>query len=1225
MKKIAGCLFLILLSLVAVMGAEAPKPNPVLHSLQMDTVGTGQRVHIRARKIVNGDTLEVYFYPVDSCMSLFPGGPGSTSPNFLYYVPCNSNDTIRIEDQSLDTAKYFINNDTTVVITIQGDTVTSYSQSGYVRWAPDSGISVVWIADTIGQPDLAGRISIEGMLALSLNGSNYDFDTTVTPTNGKAFIFDGTKFALQTPSGSGWNWTDSAGEPPFWVDSAKYASKADSARAIDTAFAALATRIRNLIGPFIDTTTLDTIQNAHKAVLADSALAVSPIKIGNFIDTTTLDTIENAHKATFADSARAIDTAFAALKTRILNLIGPFIDTTALDTLENAHKATFADSARAIDTGFAALKVRILNLVGPFIDTTLLDTIENAHKATRSDSTTKIDTTYSPFQTYVSNHGGTGPWVGTGDSIWWINATNDTLLLAFKRGTGQTGLKPNESGGQLFIDSVANIVGTTGFGIDNVNYVRMSPYFDGFDTYSATIYTASDTEKIIFHSAEDADGDSLVIQDGKIIQGTAAFDTLTPSFVKWPSISGDSSIYFIDAAGDSLMKIQVEGNPVGPVYTINITGTKTNTRIKFDSLYYIGFRKAAGGGEIANVNLFSGDGTYAINFDAAGKGLDFNNDTLKGIVALNYRGYWLPRSAGAQGNVLKLDTTGTRDSLYWDIDSTGTGTGNTFKLGVDSGDGSQAAYLINNDSVVIQGSTVVGITHNNQTVDTLTVRINANTVATSHIADNTIEPKDLEDGAVRSTGDVPTVGTTVADWTWVTSSYWIKADGTTPLTGNWTTGDFSIATVNKLTAETLWTGVLGTTNEAGVDLVIEADTVRPDGANSGWLGTTIQRFARVNSRSAIFDTAHADILSSNTEPSPLILESDTLRPDDDRVAVLGTQLFEWKRLNAGSADVDTLISDTLGNCNFTDGTVDSADLGSIYIDRDGGTPLSANWAAGDFDLTGLDKLTGDSIMPKADVSAGSRVGSPTARWQLGAFQAFSVDTARPPTTNTGYVGTTGLRFLGMNARAMTADTVYAVNQIIPTADLAADCGTSSLRWTNFYAAQGLFGTTANAGYVRMPWGSNPNTSGSGTGGMGVDTNSFGIEANFGNSIIALTPTYQQKFFVIPDSGVLARDTIQLWHFDSLLCPGTGTMIQLRMYSKVATTDTVFIMHWTQETTAGTETMVDTLGLSSASNFVSTSFNLSAMTRGSYLYAIPLAKTPGTGYTIEYIFRYNEGT
>ena len=50
----------------------------------------------------------------------------------------------------------------------------------------------------------------------------------------------------------------------------------------------------------------------------------------------------------FADSARAIDTAFAALKTRVLNLIGPFIDTTTLDTIQNAMKADTAIHAREI-------------------------------------------------------------------------------------------------------------------------------------------------------------------------------------------------------------------------------------------------------------------------------------------------------------------------------------------------------------------------------------------------------------------------------------------------------------------------------------------------------------------------------------------------------------------------------------------------------------------------------------------------------------------------------------------------------------------------------------------------------------------------------------------------------------------------------------------------------------------------------------------------------------
>jgi hypothetical protein len=110
--------------------------------------------------------------------------------------------------------------------------------------------------------------------------------------------------------------------------------------------------------------------------------------------------------ATFADSARAIDTAFAALKTRMLNLMGPFIDTTQLDTIKNAHHAVTADTATTAlaDANGASITAQYLPRVtfkdslaasvdphiGEFIDTTTLDTIQNAHKAVFADSATNI-------------------------------------------------------------------------------------------------------------------------------------------------------------------------------------------------------------------------------------------------------------------------------------------------------------------------------------------------------------------------------------------------------------------------------------------------------------------------------------------------------------------------------------------------------------------------------------------------------------------------------------------------------------------------------------------------------------------------------------------------------------------------------------------------------------------------------------------------------------------
>ena len=132
--------------------------------------------------------------------------------------------------------------------------------------------------------------------------------------------------------------------------------------------------VRLLIGPFIDTTTLDTINVAHKAVLADSADAVTDgsidsldfnqtqtdvyvnLLIGPFIDTTTLDTIAVSHKAVLSDSALAfhdggidsLDFNQTQTDAYVNLLIGPFLDTTTLDTIAVAHKAVLADSAGVV-------------------------------------------------------------------------------------------------------------------------------------------------------------------------------------------------------------------------------------------------------------------------------------------------------------------------------------------------------------------------------------------------------------------------------------------------------------------------------------------------------------------------------------------------------------------------------------------------------------------------------------------------------------------------------------------------------------------------------------------------------------------------------------------------------------------------------------------------------------------------------------------------------------
>jgi hypothetical protein len=78
------------------------------------------------------------------------------------------------------------------------------------------------------------------------------------------------------------------------VSNAGHATLADSAAAItdggidslDFNQTQTDAYVNLLIGPFIDTTTLDTIQNAHKAVLADSAIAIQDSVVGTSFTST---------------------------------------------------------------------------------------------------------------------------------------------------------------------------------------------------------------------------------------------------------------------------------------------------------------------------------------------------------------------------------------------------------------------------------------------------------------------------------------------------------------------------------------------------------------------------------------------------------------------------------------------------------------------------------------------------------------------------------------------------------------------------------------------------------------------------------------------------------------------------------------------------------------------------------------------------------------------------
>lgn len=294
MKRLLGVLLLMALAAATIMGATAPAPNPTLHSIHMDTVGDNLRVTIRAKANSGGtgDTLQIYFYPIDSCMALFPGGPGSTNKNFLYYVQCNTGDTIKLEDQSQDTAKWFINDDTTVVITIEGDTVTSSANSNYVRWAPAPGVTVVMIADTIGQPDILGSITLIGQVRFMIDSA--------TSGDVRQFLPFDTTHAGGPDNNDVWAWNTSNGQWEIAAQSGGGGGGSDSAlHLVNVAAAAIALTVIEDTLVYIDVTDNDTLKtwsetngdiwtrpgqdgNQRWIVIVDTVVDAAGNRIGSF-------------------------------------------------------------------------------------------------------------------------------------------------------------------------------------------------------------------------------------------------------------------------------------------------------------------------------------------------------------------------------------------------------------------------------------------------------------------------------------------------------------------------------------------------------------------------------------------------------------------------------------------------------------------------------------------------------------------------------------------------------------------------------------------------------------------------------------------------------------------------------------------------------------------------------------------------------------------------------
>lgn len=209
------CVVLVLVPVWA-WGAQAPVINPTYKSLRIDSTGSG-RVHIKA-KSGSGDSLVVQFYPVDSCGTLFMGGIGSTSKNFLYYTPCNSNDTIGLLSVSAagdDTVKWLINVDTTASIHLSKDSIIVESVTGsHVVFKSPDVFSLR--ADSVGKTDILGYVTILGSLRLMMDTATvgdvrvfYPFDTTLAGgiPNGAGPFWNSAngQFEFTVPTGTGQN------------------------------------------------------------------------------------------------------------------------------------------------------------------------------------------------------------------------------------------------------------------------------------------------------------------------------------------------------------------------------------------------------------------------------------------------------------------------------------------------------------------------------------------------------------------------------------------------------------------------------------------------------------------------------------------------------------------------------------------------------------------------------------------------------------------------------------------------------------------------------------------------------------------------------------------------------------------------------------------------------------------------------------------------------------
>ncbi|RJR27763.1 hypothetical protein C4561_01525 [candidate division WWE3 bacterium] len=209
--------------------------------------------------------------------------------------------------------------------------------------------------------------------------------------------------------GSSWNWEDSSGEPPFWVDSALYALLADSTLKIDTTYAPLQQYVSNHAGAGAgDEIKVDSAGSGSTSIAMQSPVVIKQGTGIDFViingDTVRVDVsivdinVPNDITITgLSDSTKWNDAHDSSLTWDNGALLWSYLFD---DSLGN-HRISWDAAVESVLVWDNGILLRgewfddSLNnhiQLGNYIDSTTLDTIQNSYQAVaalRSDSTSR--------------------------------------------------------------------------------------------------------------------------------------------------------------------------------------------------------------------------------------------------------------------------------------------------------------------------------------------------------------------------------------------------------------------------------------------------------------------------------------------------------------------------------------------------------------------------------------------------------------------------------------------------------------------------------------------------------------------------------------------------------------------------------------------------------------------------------------------------------------------